>query len=51
MHCEWLIRNFKEGYGWLIWAHYVMQVLFAVAVISFVVHAYDWLTLPVWIPR
>ena len=40
-----------KGYGWLIWPHRVVQGLLFVAAVSFAVHAWDWMNLPVSIPQ
>lgn len=43
--------GYLESYGWLIWPHRVLAVLFWVAVLSFIVNAVIWLSTPVWIPK
>jgi hypothetical protein len=40
-----------RGYLWLFRIHTVMEILIVLAVISFVFHAWDWLTRPVWLPE
>ena len=42
--------NVNNAYGWLIWPHRIVRILFWFAVVSFTVHAYHWLTLVVYIP-
>jgi len=46
---EWL-QGYREAYGWLIWPHRVLTALFWLAVISFLLNAIKWLSLPVWLP-
>jgi hypothetical protein len=45
----WL-RSWLNSYGWLIWPHRIVQGLLFVAALSFLFHAWDWLTRPVWLP-
>lgn len=47
---KWWLLSWTESYGWMIWPHRFVQVVFLVAIISFAIHGYDWLQLPVTIP-
>lgn len=42
--------RWTEAYGWLIWPHRVVTVLFWLAVASFAWNAWHWLMLDVWLP-
>lgn len=39
-----------KEYVWLIWPHRIVTVLLYVAIASFLWHAYNWLSVPVWLP-
>jgi hypothetical protein len=47
---DWL-RHQMNGYGWLIWPHRVVKILFWIALSSFAIHAWTWLTIPVSLPK
>ena len=40
----------RFGYGWLVWPHKVVDVLFYVAMASFIIHGVRWMTTQVLIP-
>ena len=53
-HCakiarRWLLGHL-EAYGWLIWPHRVIEFFMLAAIASFLLNAWIWLTMPVWLP-
>jgi hypothetical protein len=46
----WLAGYF-DAYGWLIWPHRFLRVLFAFAVAAFLWNASHWLMTPVWVQQ
>jgi len=45
----WLER-YRNAYGWMIWPHRVVSVLFVFAVGAFLIHTCSWLVTPILLP-